>query len=103
MYARTRWIAVALVLVGCGGLPRALRNQITAEKQNIDQAKTQLQHSIDAVKADLAHSPDLFKNAPAAQQWPSQLDSDRATLDRAGNDLRDIEKAKPQRAEQLVS
>ncbi len=109
MYARKRILAIgaavfsAVLLVSCSGLPRALRNQIASEKQNLQQAQKQVQTALDTVKADLAHSPDLFKNTSAAQEWPARLESARATLDRATNDLKDIDRATPQRAQQLVT
>jgi len=102
-FATVILISGVLLLTACGGLPRALRRQIESERQNLQTAKTQLQHSLDTVKADLAHSPDLFRNAPVSQQWPAQLDSARATLDRAAGDLKDIDKVASPRAEQLLS
>lgn len=104
MFARKRTLAItgALLLVSCGALPRALRNQIASERTSLQQAQKQLQQVSDTVKQDFAHSPDLFKNTPVSTEWPSRLDSARAELDRAANDLRDIDKFAPQRAQQLV-
>jgi hypothetical protein len=106
MNARKRYVAIAgaLLLVSCGGLPRALRNQIASEKQNLQQAEKQWQQSQQTVKDDLAHSPDLFKGAPVATQWPARLQSARANLDRAKNDLQQLDKiSDPRRAEQLLA
>ena len=104
MFARKRTIviAAALLLAGCSRLPRSLRNQIAAERQSLQQAQKQLQQAADTVKQDLAHSPDLFRSTPVATEWPSQLATARATLDRASADLRDIDKVTAQRAEQLL-
>jgi len=92
----------ALVLASCSGLPRTLRSQIASERQNLQQAQKQLAQALDTVKGDLAHSPDLFRNAATPQKWTGQLDSARATLDRANNDLKDIDRVTAQRAEQLL-
>lgn len=104
MFARKRTLAItgALLLISCGALPRALRNQIASERNSLQQAQKQLQQASDTVKQDLAHAPDLFQNTPVSTEWPARLDSARAELDRASNDLRDIDKAAPQRAQQLV-
>ncbi len=109
MLARRRTIAIAsallpaaLSMAGCGGLPRALRNQIASERTSLQQAQKQLQQASDTVKQDLAYKSDLFKNTPVSTEWPSRLASAHAELDRASNDLRDIDKVKPQRAQQLV-
>src|ERR1035438_5819276 len=93
MNARKRYVAIAgaLLLVSWGGLPRALRNQIASEKNGLQQAERQLQHSLDTVKADIAHSPDLFRNGSVSTEWPARLQSARGTLDRAKNDLRSEE------------
>ena len=67
MNSRKRCVAIAgaglsiVFLVSCGGLPRALRNQIASEKAALQQTDRQLQHALETVKEDLAHSPDLFK------------------------------------------
>jgi len=90
--ARKRYVAIAgaLLLVSCGGLPRALRNQIAAEKLSLQQTDRQLQHSLETVKEDLAHSPSLFQGTPVSTQWPARLQSARGSLDRAKNDLQQI-------------
>jgi hypothetical protein len=106
MNARKRYVAIAgaLLLVSCGGLPRALRNQIASEKTGLQQAERQLQHSLDTVKADIAHSPDLFKNASVSTEWPARLQSARGTLDRAKNDLQQLDRVSDvRRAEQLLN
>src|SRR5580698_3682348 len=106
MSACKRYVAIAgaLLLVSCGGLPRALRNQIALEKAALQQTDRQLQHSLDTVKADLAHSPDLFKSASVSTEWPARLQSARGTLDRAKNDLQQLDKVRDvRRAEQLLS
>jgi hypothetical protein len=96
-------IAGALLLVSCGGLPRALRNQIAAERAGLQQTERQLQHSLDTVKENIAHSPDLFKGASVSTEWPARLQSARGTLDRAKNDLQQLDHlADPRRAEQLL-
>src|SRR5580692_3169819 len=97
-------IAGALLLVSCGGLPRALRNQIAAEKIGLQQTERQLQHSLETVKEDIAHSPDLFKGASVSTEWPARLQSARGALDRAKNDVQQLEHlSDPRRAEQLLT
>ncbi len=106
MNARKRYVAIAgaLLLVSCGGLPRALRNQIAAEKQSLQQAERQLQKSQQTVRDDLAHSPDLFKDTPVATEWPARLQSARGSLDRAKNDLQQLDKlSDARRAEALLT
>src|SRR5580704_13125087 len=88
------------LLVSCGGLPRALRNQIAAEKIGLQQTERQLQHSLETVKEDIAHSPDLFKGASVSTDWPARLQSARGALDRAKNDVQQLERlTDPRRAE----
>src|SRR5580704_9177776 len=92
------------LLVSCGGLPRALRNQIASEKAGLQQTERQLQHSLQTVKDDIAHSPDLFRGASVSTEWPARLQSARSTLDRAKNDLQQLDRLNdPHRAEQLLS
>jgi hypothetical protein len=97
-------IAGALLLVSCGGLPRGLRNQIASERRGLQQTERQLQHSLDTVRDDIAHSPDLFKGASVSTEWPARLQSARGALDRAKNDLQQLDRVSdPRRAEQLLS
>lgn len=101
---------VILPLMSCGGLPRALRNDIASEKQNLQQAEQQWQRSQQTVRDDLAHSPDLFQGTPVLTEWPARLQSARGTLDRAKKDLAQLDnlsrsRGKPddiRRAEQLL-
>ncbi len=106
MSACKRYVAIAgaLLLVSCGGLPRALRNQIASEKAALQTTERQLQHSLQTVKDDIAHSPDLFRGTSVSTEWPARLQSARATLDRAKNDLQQFDRLNdPRRAEQLLS
>jgi len=105
-----RYVAIAgavlsmALLVSCGGLPRALRNQIASEKISLQQTERQLQHSLETVKEDIAHSPDLFKGASVSTEWPARLQSARGALDRAKNDVQQLEHlSDPRRAEQLLT
>jgi hypothetical protein len=107
MNARKRYFLVLapLLLASCNGLPRSLRNDFASEKDRLQQAQTQLQHSQQTVRDDLAHSPDLFKGASVATEWPARLQSAQTTLDRAKDDLQQVDKltrADEKRAEQLV-
>jgi hypothetical protein len=95
-------IAGALLLASCGGLPRSLRNEIAAEKDRLQQAGRQLQHSQETVRDDLAHAPDLFNGTSVSTEWPAKLQSAQASLDRAKNDFQQIEKADRKRAETLL-
>lgn len=106
MNARKRCVVIAgaLLLGSCGGLPHALRNQIASEKQSLQQAEQQLNHSQQTVRDDLAHSPGLFQGTSVSTQWPAGLQSARGTLDRAKNDLQQLDKLSDvRRAEQLLS
>jgi hypothetical protein len=106
MNSRMRYVAIAgaLFLVSCGGLPRSLRNQIASENAALQQTDRQLQHSLETVKGNLAHSPDLFKGTSVSTEWPARLQSAKATLDRAKNDLQQLEHTSdPRRAEPLLT
>ncbi len=94
MNARKRYFAIAgaLLLASCGGLPRGLRNEIASEKDRLIQAEHQLQHSQETVREDLAHAPDLFNGTPVATEWPAKLQADQVALDRAKEDLRQLDK-----------
>jgi hypothetical protein len=98
MNARKRSVAIAgafllaLLSVNCGStLPRALRNDIASEKESLQQAERQLQHSQDTLRDDLAHSPDLFKGAAVSAEWPSRLQTAHATLERAKSDVQRLD------------
>ena len=110
MNARKRCVAIAgaglslALLVSCGGLPRALRNQIASEKDSLRQTERQLQHTSDTVRDDIAHSPDLFRGTSVSTEWPARLQSARGSLDRAKNDLQQLDRlSDPRRAEQLLT
>jgi hypothetical protein len=110
MNARKRYVAIAgaglsmALLASCGGLPRALRNQIASEKQSLQQADRQLQHSQQTVRDDLAHSPSLFQGTPVSTEWPARLQAAHGSLDRAKNDLQQLDKLSDvPRAERLLS
>src|ERR1700721_128101 len=94
MNARKRYLVIvaAALLASCNGLPRSLRNEIAAEKDRLQQAENQLQHSQQTVRDDVAHTPDLFKGASVATEWPTRLQSEQTTLDRAKDDLRRLDK-----------
>src|SRR5437588_5941612 len=98
MYTRKRSVAIAssvlgaLLLISCGGLPRELRNQISSEREKLQQADRQLKHSQDTLREDLAHSPDLFKGASVSTEWPARLQSAAASLARAKNQLQQLDK-----------
>ena len=105
MHLRKRYVAIAgvLLLASCGGLPRTLRNQIASEKDALRQADRQLQHAQQTVRDDIAHSPDLFRGAPVSTEWPARLQSARGKLDRAKNDLQQLDRlSDARRAEQLL-
>jgi len=101
----------AVVLVGCSRLPRALRQQIDAERSALQQTQRDIESSQKTVRDDLAHSPDLFKEAPVKTEWPARLDSAQATLGSARKDLEQLDQltrnarsdGDTQRAERLLS
>jgi hypothetical protein len=102
-----RYVAIfaALLLAACGGLPRSLRNEISSEKDRLQQADRQLKLSEDTVRDDIAHSPDLFKGSTVETAWPAKLQAARTSLDRAREDLQQIDKLsgrEKDRAERLL-
>lgn len=108
MHARKRYLVIAgaLLLVSCNGLPTSIRRQIAAEKDRLQQADHQLQHSRETVRDDLAHAPDLFNGTTVAAAWPAKLQSAQSNLDRAKDDVRQLDKltraGDRNRAEQLL-
>jgi len=86
MIARKRYFAAAaaLILASCGTLPRALRDDIAAEHDKLQQAERQLRRTADDVKADLAKFP--------SANWPSKLSAAQAELDRAKADGVELDK-----------
>lgn len=99
-------IAGALLLASCGGLPRSLRNEIAAEKDRLQQAEHELQHSRDTLRDDLKAAVDLFQGTPVATEWPAKLASAQTSLDRAKGDLQQLDQLRrssdKNRAEQLL-
>jgi hypothetical protein len=85
-------VPAALVLVGCGGLSRELRQEITAEKLSLQSAANQLQHAQQTVRDNIAHSPDLFRESKVKVEWPARLESARGDLTRAQGDLTQLDK-----------
>jgi hypothetical protein len=92
---RKRHAAVAgtfVLLAGCAGLPRNLRDEIAAEKNRLPQSEQQLQRAQSTLKEDLAHSPALFAGTPVSTEWPARLRSAQGSLDRAKDDLAQLDK-----------
>jgi hypothetical protein len=112
MMARKRslLIAGALLLAGCGGLPRSLRQEIASENEKLKAADLQLTRSAKTVQDDLAHASDLFAGTPAATDLPARIRSAQSKLDSAKSDDRELEKMERSggkdaelRAERLLS
>jgi hypothetical protein len=112
MIARKRsfLVAGALLLAGCGGLPRSLRQEIASENEKLKQAEQQLDRSRKTVRDDLAHAPDLFQGTSAAAEWPQRFRSAESKLDSAKSDSRELAKMERSggkeaimRAERLLS
>lgn len=105
--SRVSVIAAALLLASCNGLPPSIKRDITAEKDRLQQAEHELQHSRETVRDDLAHAPDLFNGTPVATAWPARLQTAQSSLDRAKDDLRQLDQlnrvSDRYRAEQLLS
>ena len=87
-------ITASLLLTGCAGLPRSLREEIASEGEKLDQAKKQLKRTESSVKEDLSKTPDLFNGAPVATEWPARLNVAKSKLDRAEETRREIEKVR---------
>ena len=88
------FIAAAVLLTGCAGLPRSLRDEIASENDRIEQAKKQLKRTESTIKDDLAQKPDLFKGTRVETEWPARLNSAKSKLDRAEATRRDLEKVR---------
>ena len=91
--------------LSCGGLPRALRNQIAAGK---DRACSRRNASCSTrskrCRTTSRIRPTCSRARPVSTEWPARLQSARGTLDRAKNDLQQLDKlSDPRRAEQLLS
>src|SRR5580658_5802162 len=86
MIARKRYFAVAaaLILASCGSLPRALRDDIAAEHDKLQQAERQLRRTADDVNQDLAKFP--------SANWPERLRTAQGRLDRAKADGAELDK-----------
>ena len=87
-------IAAALLLAGCGGLPRSLRQDIASENEKLKQAEDQLARSQKTVKENLAHAPELFQGTPVLTEWPARFRSAQSRLDNAKSDSRELAKIK---------
>jgi hypothetical protein len=84
--------ATLVLLTGCAGLPRALRNEIASEKDRLKQTEQQVSRAQSTVKDDLAHSPDLFAGTKVSTEWPSRLQAAQGSLARAKDDLAQLDK-----------
>jgi hypothetical protein len=85
-------LAATLLLTGCAGLPRSLRQEIATESDKLEQAKKQLNRTETTIKEDLAAKPDLFKGTRVETEWPARLNSAKSKLDRAEASHRELEK-----------
>jgi hypothetical protein len=85
-------IAATLLLTGCAGLPRSLRQEIASENDKLEQAKKQLKRTEATIKESLAKKPDLFKGTPVETEWPARLGVAKSKLDRAEQTRRELEK-----------
>src|SRR4051812_3248169 len=101
--------AAALLLSGCAGLPRSLRQEIASESDKLEQAKKQLKRTETTIKDDLAQKPELFRGTPVEAEWPARLHAAKSKLDRADEARRNLEKLHSnnretvQRAESLLN
>ncbi|MBV9268654.1 MAG: hypothetical protein JO061_20975, partial [Acidobacteriaceae bacterium] len=103
-------IAGFAVLLSCSRLPGALHSEIGQERDLLDRAEHELQHSKQTLETDLSQVPDLFRDASAPAQWNARLQADRQSLQSAEeiqnelNELarRDRADSKP-RVEQLLT
>ena len=83
-------IAGALLLSSCGGLPRALRNEIQTEDERLQNAEKRFARSQDAVREDMAQARDLFEGASVSTEWPARFRAARAKLDTAESDRHEL-------------
>ncbi|HVW86852.1 MAG TPA: hypothetical protein VHB50_19335 [Bryobacteraceae bacterium] len=102
-------ILLTLVLGGCAGLPRELRQQAAREGDKLQQAEKQLERTQNEIRDDLTRVSDLFNGAPVATEWPARLRAAKAKLDSAENNRRELERLERQggkgavaRAERLL-
>jgi len=77
---------VAVLFAGLDNLPRSLRRQIDAQAASLASARTQLQSAEAQVNQQTQADPALFKDLPAAQQFPAQFAQSAALLDSAARD-----------------
>src|SRR5947209_13658830 len=94
MKSRNLLIAATLLLTGCAGLPRSLRQEIAIENDKLEQAQKQFKRTESAIKDDLAKKPDLFKGTRVETEWPARLGSAKSKLDRAHEARRNLEKVR---------
>src|SRR3989442_974607 len=79
-------VMVVLPFAGLDSLPRAVRSQITAERNALSAAQSKLRSTQDEVTRDLRSEPDLFRAIPASQHWPEQLNDAGRDLGAAARD-----------------
>ncbi|MDQ1469971.1 MAG: hypothetical protein QOJ99_1451 [Bryobacterales bacterium] len=94
MKPRYLLIAAALLLTGCAGLPRSLRQEIASENDKLEQAKKQLKRTESTIKDDFAKKPDLFKGTRVETEWPARLGVAKSKLDRAEEARRNLDKVR---------
>lgn len=103
---KARWsLIAALVLVGCGSLPTALREDIRAEHDRLAQAERQLKRSADTIREEAPQAGGM------GAEWQTRLGAAQAKLDRAKSEGAELDKAAKgpgnnearRRAEQLLN
>ena len=85
-------VAAALLLSGCAGLPRSVKEDIATESDKLDQANKQLQNTRKAIQDAIAKNGDLFNGTPVVAEWPARLNAAKTKLDRAGETRKDLER-----------
>src|SRR5437867_3717825 len=79
-------VMVVLPFAGLASLPRAVRSQITAERNALSTAQSKLRNTQEKVTVALQSEPDLFRAIPASQRWPEQLNDAARDLQSAASD-----------------
>jgi hypothetical protein len=81
----------AVLFAGLDNLPRSLRHQIDAEAASLASARAQVQAAQANVDRQTQSDPALFKDLPAAQQFPAQFAQSAALLDSASRDMETLQ------------
>ncbi|HUP05053.1 MAG TPA: hypothetical protein VMU19_13750 [Bryobacteraceae bacterium] len=78
---------IGVLFAGFDDLPRGLRRQIDSEAAALAASRAEVQAAQAKVDQGEQADPALYRDLPAAQQWPAEFAQSSALLDSAGRDL----------------